>query len=227
MFCFGGFGATWVGMTDSSRARLFADSPPAPSVAMCCISFWATTLLALEVRWTPSPAQMLAPSTIVRSCKGDSSRPKNPSIFRILASDVCSLAAAASVRHFSDPEISVKKFRIQPVGHMFGIAAAGGRDVPRKQYCEDDLCSPRLFNDFFHRFHTRLEGRGGGGANWRSPKRWYCPSSTDLAAGMGSPYLGNQSLTSGLLQLCLFQSGIAFSRYCTVFQSCQTWGPTL
>jgi hypothetical protein len=37
MFGFGSLGAAWVGMTDSSRARLFTGSPPAPSVAMCCI----------------------------------------------------------------------------------------------------------------------------------------------------------------------------------------------
>ncbi len=108
MFGFGSFDAAWVGMTDSSRARLLAGLPPAPSVAMCCISFCDATLLALEVRWTPSPAHMLAPSTVVSSCKGDSSGPKNPSIFRILASDVRSPAAVASVRHFSDPVISVR-----------------------------------------------------------------------------------------------------------------------
>ncbi len=33
MFGFGSLGAAWVGMTDSSRARLFAGSLPAPSVA--------------------------------------------------------------------------------------------------------------------------------------------------------------------------------------------------
>ncbi len=42
------------------------------------------SVLTLEVRWTPSPAQMLVPSTVVSSCKGDSSGPKNASIFRIL-----------------------------------------------------------------------------------------------------------------------------------------------
>jgi hypothetical protein len=81
--------------------------------------FWATTLLALEVRWTPSPAQMLEPSTVVSSCKGDSSRPKNPSIFRMLASSVRSPAAAASVRHFSDPEISVKNSGCRPAMSFF------------------------------------------------------------------------------------------------------------
>ncbi len=43
---------------------------------------------ALEVRWTPSPAQMLVPSTVVRSCKGDSRGPKNSRIFKILASEL-------------------------------------------------------------------------------------------------------------------------------------------
>jgi hypothetical protein len=107
-FILGGLGAAWVGITDSSHARLLAGSPLAPPVAMYCISFMAATLVALEVWWTPSPAQMLDPSTVVISCKGDSSGPKNPRIFRILASTVRSPAAAASARHFPDPEISVK-----------------------------------------------------------------------------------------------------------------------
>jgi hypothetical protein len=110
VFVFGGFGAAWVGMTDSSRARLLAGSPPAPSVAMCCISFWAASPSPCW-RWRsggPHRRPRLAPSTVLSSCKGDSSGPKNPSIFRMLASAVRSPAAAASLRHFSDPEISVK-----------------------------------------------------------------------------------------------------------------------
>ncbi len=53
-----------------------------------------------EVRWTPSPAQMLVSSMVASSCKGDSSGPKNSRIFRILASEVRAPAAAASVRLF-------------------------------------------------------------------------------------------------------------------------------
>jgi hypothetical protein len=97
------------GITDSSLALLFASSCVSPPLAMLAISFVAATLVALEVRWTPSPAQMLVPSTVVRSCKGDLSGPKNSRIFKILASEVSVPAAAASERLFSDPEISLKK----------------------------------------------------------------------------------------------------------------------
>ena len=99
------------GITDSSLALLVAGSCVPPLPAMCTISFVAATLVAFEVRWTPSPAQMLVPSTVASSCKGDSSGPKNSRIFRILASEVRAPAAAASVRLFSDPEISLKKSR--------------------------------------------------------------------------------------------------------------------
>ncbi len=63
------------GITDSSLALLVAGSCVSPH-------FVAATLVAFEVRWTPSPAQMLVPSTVASSCKGDSSGPKNS---RILA----------------------------------------------------------------------------------------------------------------------------------------------
>jgi hypothetical protein len=72
-------------------------------------SLVAATLVALEVKWTPSPAQMLVPSTVASSCKGDSSGPKNSRMFKIFASEVSAPAAAASERLFSDPEISLKK----------------------------------------------------------------------------------------------------------------------
>ncbi len=49
------------------------------------------------------------PSTVVRSCKGDSSGPKNSNTLRILASAVLLLAAASADRLFSDPEISLRK----------------------------------------------------------------------------------------------------------------------
>ncbi len=55
------------GTTDSNLALLFTGSPSSPPPARCAISFLAATLLALEVRCTPSPAQMLVPSTVVRS----------------------------------------------------------------------------------------------------------------------------------------------------------------
>ena len=95
-------------MTDSSRARLLAGSAVSLPL-MYVIIFMAATLEAFEVRCTPSPAQMLAPSTVVRSCKGDSSEPKNSNTLRILASAVLFPAAAASDKLFSDPEISLKK----------------------------------------------------------------------------------------------------------------------
>ncbi len=54
------------GTKDSSLALLLAGSPSSPPLTRSAISFLAATLLALEVRWTPSPAQMLVPSTVVR-----------------------------------------------------------------------------------------------------------------------------------------------------------------
>ncbi len=56
---------TW--MTDSSHVRLVAGSSSEPPPARSAISFLAATLQALDVMCTPSPAQMLAPSTVVRS----------------------------------------------------------------------------------------------------------------------------------------------------------------
>jgi hypothetical protein len=74
-------------ITDSSLALLLAALAVSPPM-MQAIIFMAATLVALEVRCTLSPAQMLVPSTVVSSCKGDSSGPKNSSMFRILASVV-------------------------------------------------------------------------------------------------------------------------------------------
>ncbi len=91
-----GGGVVLTGITDSSLALLAAGSCVSPPPAMRAISFVAT-LVAFEVRWTPSPAQMLVPSTVASSCKGDSSGPKYSRIFRILASEVRAPAAAASV----------------------------------------------------------------------------------------------------------------------------------
>ncbi len=104
-----GGGVTLTGITDSSLALLVADSCVSPPPVMCAISFVAATLVAFEVRWTPSPAQMLVPSTVASSCKGDSCGPKNSIMLGIFASEVRVPAAAASVRLFSDPEISLKK----------------------------------------------------------------------------------------------------------------------
>ncbi len=64
------------GTTDSNLALLFTGSPSSPPPARSAISFLAATLLALEVRCTPSPAQMLVPSTVVRSWGRDSPEPK-------------------------------------------------------------------------------------------------------------------------------------------------------
>ncbi len=103
-----GRGVVFTGITDSSLTLLLASSAVSSPPTMLAISFMAATLVALEVRWTPSPAQMLVPSTVVRSCKGDSSGPKNSRIFKILASEVSSPAVVASERLFSDLEISLK-----------------------------------------------------------------------------------------------------------------------
>ncbi len=61
------------GITDSSFVLLVAGSCDSPTPAMLFISFVPATLVALEVKWTPSPAQMLVLSTVASSCKGDSS----------------------------------------------------------------------------------------------------------------------------------------------------------
>jgi hypothetical protein len=92
------------GMTDSRRVRLEAGSPSCPPWARSAISFLAATLLAFEVRWIPSPAQMLAPSTVVRSWGRDSQEPKNLRMLINLAFPVRSPAAAASNKLFSAPE---------------------------------------------------------------------------------------------------------------------------
>jgi hypothetical protein len=97
-------GVDLTGITDSSLARLLAGSAVSPPMTYAII-FPAATLVAFEVRCTPSPAQMLVPSTVVSSCKGDSSGPKNSNTFRILASAVLLPAAAASDKNFSDPDI--------------------------------------------------------------------------------------------------------------------------
>jgi hypothetical protein len=104
-----GGGVTLTGITDSSLALLVAGSCVSPPPTMCAISFVAATLVAFEVRWTPSPAQMLVSPTVDSSCKGDPRGPKNSRMLRIFASEVRLPAAAASVRLFSDPEISLKK----------------------------------------------------------------------------------------------------------------------
>jgi hypothetical protein len=54
-----GGGVTLTGITDSSLALLVAGSCVSPPPAMRAISFVAATLVAFEVRWTPSPAQIL------------------------------------------------------------------------------------------------------------------------------------------------------------------------
>ncbi len=61
------FAGAGAGTMDSSRDLLFAGSPSSPPAARSAISFLAATRLAFDVRWTPSPAQMLVPSTVVRS----------------------------------------------------------------------------------------------------------------------------------------------------------------
>jgi hypothetical protein len=102
-------GLARTGITDSSLARFVAGSCCSLPPLMVFISLLAATLVAFEVRWTPSPAQMLVPSTVDSSCKGDSSGPKNSIMFRTFAFAVSSPAAAASERLFSDPDISLKK----------------------------------------------------------------------------------------------------------------------
>ncbi len=81
-----GGGVTLTGITDSNLALLVASSCVSPPPAMRAISFVAATLVAF-----------------------DSHGPKNSRMLRIFASEVRVPAAAASVRLFSDPEISLKK----------------------------------------------------------------------------------------------------------------------
>ncbi len=61
-----GEGLARTGITDSSLARFVAGSCDSLPPVMAFISFVAATLVAFEVRWTPSPAQMLVPSTVER-----------------------------------------------------------------------------------------------------------------------------------------------------------------
>ncbi len=65
-----GEGLALTGMTDSSLALLVAGSCVSLPPAMLFISLAAATLVAFEVKWTPSLAQMLVPSTVAKSCKG-------------------------------------------------------------------------------------------------------------------------------------------------------------
>ena len=84
-FCAGG-GGCW------SRDPRFQSRPLAgrlAGIAAACLvrhQLMAATLAALEARCTPSPAQMLIPSTVVISCREDSDEPKKPRIFIALAS---------------------------------------------------------------------------------------------------------------------------------------------
>jgi hypothetical protein len=86
-----GEGLALTGITDSILALLVAGSCVSLPPAMFFISLVAATLVALEVKWTPSPAQILVPSTVASSCKGDTSRPKNSRMFMIFASEVSAL----------------------------------------------------------------------------------------------------------------------------------------
>jgi hypothetical protein len=100
------------GMTDSRRVRLEAGSPSCPPWARSAISFLASTLLAFKVRWIPSPAQMLAPSTVVRSWGRDSQEPKKLRMLINLAFPVRSPAAAASNKLFQLQRIWRRILRI-------------------------------------------------------------------------------------------------------------------
>jgi hypothetical protein len=128
-----GEGLARTGITDSILALFVAGSCVSLPPMMTFISLVAATLVAFEVKWTPSPAQMLVPSTVASSCKGDSSGPKNSRMIMIFASEVRAPAVAASERLFSDPEISLKKsgsWRLD----VCGVGTAGGRDVPWQRY---------------------------------------------------------------------------------------------
>jgi hypothetical protein len=116
------------GINDSSRVRLEAGSPW-PPWARSAISFLAATLLAFEMRWIPSPAQMLAPSTAVRYWGEDSQEPKKPRMLINLAFPVRSPAAAASEKLFQLHRIWRQILR-SAVRHMVSVFAAGGQDIP-------------------------------------------------------------------------------------------------
>ncbi len=130
----------------------------------------------------PSPAQMLVPSTVVSSCKGDSSGPKNSSMFKILFLGPFTCCGGVSETFFGSGNLS-KEIRILAVGHMTGVVAAGNQDIPGKWDREQCFSSPRIGDDDIHQFHGRF--KCGGGASWRSPLKWYRPSSSDFSAGMG------------------------------------------
>ncbi len=64
------------GTIDSSLVLLFACSPSSPPLARSAISFLAATLLALEVRWTPSPEQKQSRRDECRNKRRDEIRRK-------------------------------------------------------------------------------------------------------------------------------------------------------
>jgi hypothetical protein len=80
-----GGGIDLTGITDSSLARLLAGSAVSPPMTYAII-FLAATLVAFEVRCTPSPAQMLVPSTVVsyRRLWSEVFAPFNREMFMIL-----------------------------------------------------------------------------------------------------------------------------------------------
>jgi hypothetical protein len=99
-----GAGTGTVGITDSSQARLFVGSSTLSPFSTSTMSYLAATRLAFDVRCTLSPAQMLVPSTVVRSWKEDSAEPKKLRMLTILALPVLWPTAATSARLFSAPD---------------------------------------------------------------------------------------------------------------------------
>jgi hypothetical protein len=101
---------------------------------------------------------MLVPSTVASSCKGDLSGPKNSRILRIFASEVRVPAAAASVRLFSDPEISLKKS-----GSWFVSSQQATRTYLGSGTVSSVLAPPTLEIIFSSNFIVDLKAEGGGG----------------------------------------------------------------
>ncbi len=101
----------------------------------------------------------------------------------IFASELSAPAAAASERLFSDPEISLKKsgsWRFDTwlvLAQQVAVTYLGSGTVSMI------LAPPVLEMIFSTSFMVVFKAEGG--ASWRSPLRWYRPSSTDFSAWMG------------------------------------------
>jgi hypothetical protein len=157
----GGLGVDWTGITDSSLACLLAGSPEdTPPLAMYTIIFMAATLVVLEVRWTPSPAQMLVPSTVVISCKVRGTRADQRTPEYLISGIRRPLACSGgiSMALFGSGNFS-QKIRILPVSGGCGL----WRGLPQH------FSPGSVFPFYMRRISNGLGSIRVGAAIWHSP----------------------------------------------------------